>query len=588
MNNLKTISRIPRYAILIALIFLSGFAEVFGISVLVPVVTSIMGEEEGFTQLGAPFNFIPIALTYFSIAPNFSNVLLVTFIIILSSFLLIHLQERVLAGSRYEFIEKIRDEASANLFETSWEYLSRTSTGELSNKLLIESDRAAENLIALVNIVTFAIHLLAYVVLAISLSWKMSLVAIVTLFVAFVVSRKLIKVVGELGTASVVANNAYNKQIVDIFKGSKLVRALGLEAYAENKLGTLNKNVTNVNRKILVNQSFMKFQVNCLIATALVLVLYSAVVILNVEFSILAVFLFIVLRLAPKFYSLQGQYHSYSAHKASLDIIDQLILETKEFKEEDNNGRLEFSKFNDGFEFHNVSYSYPGSEMMAVQDVSLKINKNEYIAIVGASGAGKSTLLDLILGLIRPTSGELKFNGEFLNEYDNESYRSKIGFVPQDNIIFDGSILENLSLGRQTEEKSIRRCLEIAQLTEFIDSLPKGLNTKVGESGSSLSGGQRQRLSIARALIRQPEILLLDEATSALDSRSEELFQNALDEIARNYTLIVVAHRVSSIRKADTIYVLNDGKLIESGTYNSLIEQDGFFRMLNKSQLSNK
>jgi ABC-type multidrug transport system fused ATPase/permease subunit len=585
MTSIRSIARIPGSGLLFLLIFLSGFAEVFGISALVPVVTSMMDSTLDVSSLGAPFNFIPKFLMALSIEPGFGSVLSVTFCIMFSSFLLIHLQERVLARSRYKFVEEIRNTASRKLFESRWEHLSSTSTGELSNKLMIEADRGVENVIALVNVYAFAIHLIAYLILALLLSWEMSLLAITTLSIAYLLSRQLIVRVGQLGTSSVEANNAYNKQIVDVFKGSKLVRALGIESYTLRKLADLNGAATTVSKKILINQSLMKLVVNALIALALTIILYTSVSVFNIEFSVLAVFLFIVLRLAPKFYSFQGQLHSYSAHRASLDIIDNLIADSDKYREYSEAKAFEFRQLKNSLSLENVSYTYPGSDRKALDEVSIEVKKNQFVAVVGASGAGKSTLLDLLLGLLEPHSGVVTVDGLSLNSYSMSSYRSKIGFVPQESVMFDGSIAENISLGAKIEASVIAESLNVAQILDFVSSLPEQLKAPVGESGDRLSGGQRQRLSIARALARQPEVLILDEATSSLDSKSEDLFQKALESIASRYTLVVVAHRISTIRKADMIYVLDQGRLVESGDYETLIQKDSFFAELNKNQL---
>ena len=189
------------------------------------------------------------------------------------------------------------------------------------------------------------------------------------------------------------------------------------------------------------------------------------------------------------------------------------------------------------------------------------------------------------MGLINPTSGQVTIDGEVLTELDLKAYKAQIGFVPQESMLFDGTIKDNLNLNQVHNQSKIDESLKIAQVYDFINTLPKGLETEVGEGGSNLSGGQRQRLSIARALIRNPEILVLDEATSSLDSRSELLFQNAIEAISSNHTLIVVAHRLSTIKKAKKIIVIDQGQLIESGTYEDLMAKNGLFSSLNESQI---
>jgi ABC-type multidrug transport system fused ATPase/permease subunit len=193
--------------------------------------------------------------------------------------------------------------------------------------------------------------------------------------------------------------------------------------------------------------------------------------------------------------------------------------------------------------------------------------------------------LDLIIGLIDPVKGRLLVDGVDLAKLDRHAYRRKIGFVSQDSIFFTGSIRDNLCLEGESDETHIWDSLKIAQIEEFVKNLPDGLDTEIGEAGVKLSGGQRQRLSIARALIRRPSILILDEATSALDSESEASFQKAIEAVSHKYTIIIVAHRLSTVRKADCIYVLEEGHLVQSGDYNTLKKSDGVFSKLIQTQM---
>jgi len=329
----------------------------------------------------------------------------------------------------------------------------------------------------------------------------------------------------------------------------------------------------------------MKFEIQALISAALVLILFIAVNLLNVEVSTLLIFLYIVLRVAPKFFSLQGQLYSYNANSPSLQTVDKLIFESIQNKELLNNSYLNATKFKNSIKLQDVSFKYNEQDSFVLQNISLEIKKNEFIAIVGPSGSGKSTLLDIFMGLINPTTGQVTIDGNDLTELNLSSYKAQIGFVPQESMLFDGTIKDNLNLNQVHDQNKIDESLKIAQVYDFINTLPRRLETEVGEGGSNLSGGQRQRLSIARALIRNPEILVLDEATSSLDSRSELLFQNAIEAISSNHTLIVVAHRLSTIKKAKKIIVIDKGQLIESGNYDDLMTKNGLFSSLNQSQI---
>jgi ATP-binding cassette, subfamily B, bacterial len=222
-----------------------------------------------------------------------------------------------------------------------------------------------------------------------------------------------------------------------------------------------------------------------------------------------------------------------------------------------------------------------------VRDFTLSVTPGETIALVGASGAGKSTVLNLVIGFIRPTAGRLLLDGTDMNTLDLRTYRRFVSVVPQESILFDGTIRENVAYGMDdADEETVRAALRDANALEFVDRLPQGLDTLVGERGARLSGGQRQRLAIARALIRDPRVLVLDEATSALDTRSEALVQQALARLLHGRTTFVVAHRLSTVRGADRIVVLGEGRILETGTHEELLRRGGAYTALHAGQVA--
>ncbi len=229
-------------------------------------------------------------------------------------------------------------------------------------------------------------------------------------------------------------------------------------------------------------------------------------------------------------------------------------------------------------EFENVSYTYPGTEEPVIKDFSLKVNAGECIAVVGSSGSGKSTLMNVIIGFLTPEKGCVKIDGVPLTELNLTEYRHHISVVPQNSILFPGSIRENITYGMDKySEEELARVIEAANLTDLIAELPEGINTNVGEHGGKLSGGQKQRVTIARALIRNPSLLILDEATSALDNVSEYHVQQAISRAVKGRTTFIVAHRLSTIRDADRIVVMEGGRIAETGSYEELMEKRGKF-----------
>lgn len=231
-------------------------------------------------------------------------------------------------------------------------------------------------------------------------------------------------------------------------------------------------------------------------------------------------------------------------------------------------------------EFKNVSFSYNGFEPV-LKDISFQVRSGEYVAVVGPSGAGKTTLLSLILRFYKPTAGEIYFDGHPASDYEVGSLRRLIGYVSQSTLILSGTIMENLRYGNpEAREDDVVRAARVAGIHDFIDSLPEGYETKIGERGVNISEGQKQRLALARALVKDPDILVLDEPTSALDSRTEDSIFQSLPTVIQNKTLFVVAHRLSTIRDSDCILLLNKSHLVAVGTHRSLSETNDYYRSL--------
>jgi ATP-binding cassette subfamily B protein len=238
-------------------------------------------------------------------------------------------------------------------------------------------------------------------------------------------------------------------------------------------------------------------------------------------------------------------------------------------------------------EFERVSFRYPSRpEARVLDDLSFAVQPGQRVALVGPSGAGKSTVLSLILGFGEPAAGRILFDGREAGEISLRAIRSQMAIVPQEVLLFGGTIRENVGYGKTSAtEDEIREACRLANATEFIERLPEGMETVVGPRGVKLSGGQRQRIAIARAILANPRILLLDEATSALDSESERLVNEALERLMHGRTSIVIAHRLSTVRHADRILVFNQGRIVESGTHDQMVEQQGMYRLLVETQM---
>ena len=237
------------------------------------------------------------------------------------------------------------------------------------------------------------------------------------------------------------------------------------------------------------------------------------------------------------------------------------------------------------FDFKNVCFRYNNSEAHVLNNFNLHVTPGETIALVGESGSGKSTILNLAIGFNIADSGQVLLDGNDMKDIDLRTYRKYLAVVPQTSILFSGTLRDNITYGvDNVDEKALNEAVKAANLTDLVESLPDGLDTEVGEHGGKLSGGQRQRVSIARALIRNPRVIVLDEATSALDSISEKLIQEALNNLTKDRTTFIVAHRLSTIKDADKIAVISEGHCVEYGTFDELMELKGEFYRMKKIQ----
>src|SRR6185503_16636015 len=381
-----------------------------------------------------------------------------------------------------------------------------------------------------------------------------------------------------------------NTVIEETLQGIAIVKAFVNEAYEAARYGKNIREVADIAIKgAKYRGMFVSFIVFCLFGAIVGLVGYGCVLMTHnelkpgqlVTFSLYALFVGSAMGSFPDLYA--NVQKAVGASERVLEILDEKGEEISILEQDNTIGQ----RIAGALTFTNVGFAYPSRpEITVLDDVSFGAETGQRVAVVGPSGSGKSTMAALILQFYHPQSGIISFDGVPASEYSLTDIRNQVAIVPQDVMLFGGSIRENIAYGKLTADNDeIIQAAQRANAHQFIMSFPEGYDTIVGERGVKLSGGQRQRIAIARALLKNPSILILDEATSSLDSESERLVQEALEELMKNRTSIIIAHRLSTIRDADKIIVVEKGKIIESGSHDELINNEhGLYRYLSTLQ----
>ncbi|TOL89310.1 ABC transporter ATP-binding protein [Vibrio parahaemolyticus] len=413
------------------------------------------------------------------------------------------------------------------------------------------------------------------------LDWRLGLFILLVNPIVIYFSRKLGSMVKHLKRKENHSFEIFQNRLVETLDGIYQLRAANKEREFLQQLKE-SANQVRVDADKYAWQSEAAGRVSFLLFL-IGFELFRAVAMLMVMFSdltigqIFAVFGYLWFMLSPVQELLGIQFSWYSA-KAALKRINDLL----ELEEEDR-PVSKVNPFNETREvdvkIEHVDFSY-NNENKVLDDLSLHIPAGKKVALVGASGGGKSTLIQLLIGVYRQNAGSIRFNDELTEDIGFEVIRDKIAVVLQQPILFNDTLRHNLTLGGHFDEMSLWRALEVAQLQDVISQLNHGLDTQIGRNGIRLSGGQRQRLAIARMVLSNPQFVILDEATSALDTATETALHKALTEFLRGRTTLIVAHRLSAVKQADLIYVLEDGKVTQTGTHGELVEQEGLYQTL--------
>lgn len=484
---------------------------------------------------------------------------------------------------RVEVVRHLINTSMTKIFAAGWEYFSSVKRGDLINTYVNEVNKAGNAFQSISVGIAGIARILAFIIVPFWLEPKMVVIALVLAVLLMLPFMYLGKISYKLGKRNVNAANSYTSFLRESLDAAKEVIGFGCEQHTINKV---DEKYLVVGESRVKSETFSYFSSQMyepvgflVLLSVLVLFMQSAQ---TNSLSSVAVVLWGLLRTVPPLKQLIHLKHGLDNNLPSLEqvIMQQNIADSYRRPK----GVAQFDDERMDFDIIKLNFNYQDGTP-ALKNISLSAKKGETIALVGESGSGKSTLVDLFLGLHHPSSGEIRLNDINLSEIDIQRWRDKVAFVPQRPVLFDLSLKNNLLWAYENAtEEELRWACEVADAQRFINQLPKGMDTEIGDSGIRLSGGQAQRIALARALVKKPELLILDEATSALDLETEARVFAGLFEKLNETLVILIAHRLSTLENVDCIYVFRHGKIIESGTFGMLEKNDGYFKQLLETQ----
>ena len=482
----------------------------------------------------------------------------------------------------------IRQETYAHLIKLPMNFFSKRRVGELNSRIASDISLLQETFTTdLAEFLRQVLIIIGGIVFLSLTSVKLTLfmLAIIpAMMLAAVFFGRYIKRFSKQVQEKVAESNTI---IEETLQGISNVKAFTNEFFEIGRYTKKTNEVMQIAKKGgRYRGAFASFIIFCLFGSIVAVIWYGVLMINSNELSIGELFTFILYSVFIGA-SVGGMADIYAKLQKAIGATEHLMDILEEEKEEIHS-TFSADAVNGHIKFHNLSFAYPSRpDVQVLNNLNFEVQQGHNIALVGPSGAGKTTLASILFGFYKIEDGQISIDGKNIEEYDLHFLRKQIAIVPQDIILFGGSIKENIAYGKlDASEQEIEEAAKKANALNFINDFPEKMETLVGERGIQLSGGQRQRIAIARALLKNPSILILDEATSALDSESEKLVQEAMDVLMKGRTSIVIAHRLSTIKNADCILVLENGQIIEQGTHQELQKNEGLYKQLSDMQFN--
>ena len=569
----------PKFTVLIVVLGLgAAVLEGIGLGFILPIIEIVQAENPAAEADGVLGAFVTVYQTLgipFTLKFVVVGVGLVMTVRYTLSFMVAWFREAL----RTYYIRDLQIRAFDNALDAKVEYYDQEGSDDILNAIITQTVYAGRVIMRVVKFIEQSFLSIVYLLIAIVVAPVLTFYTIVVLGGITVLMRQVIEPGYDLGDEVADANEQRQAAAQTGTQGIRDIRIFGVaDELFDDFVDAVNK-YTGARISLRRNEAAIQNFYNLLVSVSVFALIYFALTFANLSISALAVFLFAMFRLGPRVSTLNQTFYRIENDLPHL-VRTQEFIGTLKRHEEPNAATGNVPAEVEHVEFDDIQFSYDGEENV-LRGIDFEVERGEYIAFVGESGAGKSTIVSLLARLYQQYDGDIRANGVPIEDMDIDEWRDRVTVVRQNPFIFDNTLEYNLTIGnRDATDQEIERVCEIACVDEFFDDLPKGYDTLLGDDGVRLSGGQKQRVALARALLEDADLLILDEATSDLDSNLEKEVQHAIEEMDREYAIIAIAHRLSTVENADRIYTVEDGRISEYGSHSDLLSKDGTYAEL--------
>lgn len=563
--------------------FFVALMEGIGLSFLIPIIDVVQSGDSAADAEGATATFlaiyqflgIPFSLGFIILGVSF--VMTVRY---LSSFVV----DWFRVALEKQYVRELQRKAFNHALDARVGYFDKHGSDDILNAIVTQAEYAGKVIRDFIYVFNYTLLVLMYLIIAFYISPLLTLLALGVLGGLTVLIRNVLEPGYTVGDRIAEANEQIQQSAQAGTQGIRDIKLYTKSDDVFERFATAVDQFTTASVKLARNEAAIDNFYNLTAAVVVFGLIYVALTFADLTLGALGVFLFALFQLAPEVSRLNNKFYKVEGRLPHLIRTQEFVRELNDHKEIDS-GDESVPEPPTPVTFENVSFSYNSEEEQVLKDISFSVDQNEFIAFVGQSGAGKSTIISLLARMYEHDEGDIQANGVPIQRIDLKEWRSRVAVVRQDPYIFNDTVRANVKIGNENaSQPELERACEIAHVTEYLDDLPNGYDTKLGDNGVRLSGGQRQRISLARALLKDADILILDEATSDLDTNIEESVQSEIESMERDYAIIAIAHRLSTVINADRIYTLQAGEIVEQGEHEELVGGGGKYAQLYSTQ----